>query len=55
MKGQAFDLSGADLDRIASVAQAYCQQGGALSQILVERNNNAVHIGIGSRGTCNIT
>jgi peptidoglycan hydrolase-like protein with peptidoglycan-binding domain len=55
MKGQAFDLSGADLDRIASVAQTYCQQGGALSQILVERTNNAVHIGIGSRGTCNIS
>lgn len=55
MKGEAFDLSGADLDRIASVVQSYCQQGGAIRQILIERVNNAVHVGIGSGGACAIT
>lgn len=48
--GLAFDLSGADLDRIAAVLQAYCRQGGPLRQILVERTNNAVHVGIDSGG-----
>lgn len=55
--GLAFDLSGADLDRIAKVVQGYCQQGGPLRQILVERNNNAVHVGIDGTGSssCQIT
>jgi peptidoglycan hydrolase-like protein with peptidoglycan-binding domain len=52
MKGRAFDLSGADLDRIASVVQSYCRDNGGISQILIETVNNAVHIGIGSTGTC---
>jgi peptidoglycan hydrolase-like protein with peptidoglycan-binding domain len=55
MKGQAIDLSGANLDSIAAVVRTYCQQGGALSQILIERSNNAVHVGIGTRGDCGIT
>jgi hypothetical protein len=56
--GLAFDLSGADLDRIAAVVQGYCQAGGALRQILVERNNRAVHVGLdgtGRSGTCQIS
>jgi peptidoglycan hydrolase-like protein with peptidoglycan-binding domain len=55
MKGQAIDLSGANLDSIAAVVRTYCQQGGAVSQILIERSNNAVHVGIGTRGDCGIT
>lgn len=55
MKGQAIDLSGVNLDSIAAVVRTYCQQGGALSQILIERSNNAVHVGIGTRGNCEIT
>ena len=56
--GLAFDLSGADLGRIAAVLQAYCRQGGALRQILVERTNNAVHVGIdagGRSGECRVS
>jgi hypothetical protein len=48
--GLAFDLSGASLDPIAAVLQGYCRQGGPLRQILVERTNNAVHVGIDSAG-----
>ncbi len=55
MKGQAIDFSGADLDRIAEVVQTYCQSGGTVSQILIERTNNAVHVGIARRGTCKIS
>ena len=55
MKGEAIDLSGANLDSIAAVVQRYCQQGGIISQILIERTNNAVHVGIRSRGNCRIT
>ena len=55
MKGQAIDLSGANLDSIAAVVRTCCQQGGALSQILIELSNNAVHVGIGTRGNCGIT
>ncbi|RZL87349.1 MAG: hypothetical protein EOP82_26505 [Variovorax sp.] len=56
--GLAFDLSRADLDRIAGVVRGYCQQGGPIRQILVERRNGAVHVGIdgsGKRGTCQIS
>ena len=53
--GTAMDLSGADLDRIADVVRGYCQSGGAVSQILIERTNNAVHVGVASRGNCAIT
>jgi hypothetical protein len=48
----AFDLSGADLDRIAAVVRDYCRQGGQLSQIPIERTNNAVHVGVGSVRDC---
>lgn len=51
-RGVAFDLSGADLDRIAGVVREYCRQGGPISQILVERTNNAVHVGVGSVREC---
>lgn len=56
--GLAFDLSGADLDRIAEVVRGYCQRGGSLRQILVERTNKAVHVGIdssGRSGSCQVT
>jgi hypothetical protein len=56
--GLAFDLSGADLDRVAEVVRGYCQRGGPLRQILIERKNNAVHVGIdsaGRSGNCQIT
>ena len=51
-RGVAFDLSGANLDSIAGVVRDYCRRGGAISQILVERTNNAVHVGVGPRNEC---
>lgn len=51
-RGVAFDLSGADLDRIAGVVREYCRQGGPISQILIERTNNAVHVGVGPIREC---
>lgn len=51
-RGVAFDLSGSDLDRIAAVVRDYCRQGGPISQILIERTNNAVHVGVGPVREC---
>ena len=56
--GLAFDLSGADLDRIAAVVAGYCREGGAVRQILIERRNNAVHVGLdadGRSGACAVS
>jgi peptidoglycan hydrolase-like protein with peptidoglycan-binding domain len=56
--GLAFDLSGADLDRIAAVVAGYCREGGAVRQILIERRNNAVHVGLdagGRSGACTVS
>jgi peptidoglycan hydrolase-like protein with peptidoglycan-binding domain len=50
--GTAMDFSGADLDRIADVVRGYCREGGQVSQILIERTNNAVHVGVAGRGGC---
>jgi hypothetical protein len=44
--GKAFDLSGADLNRIAAVVQRYKKDGGSIGQIRIEPVNHAVHIGI---------
>lgn len=54
MRGEAFDLAGADLDRIADVVRGYCAQRGGIRQILIERVNGAVHVQTGSGGTCAI-
>ena len=54
MAGTAMDFSGADLDRIANVVKGYCAAGGVVSQILVERTNNAVHVGLSRAGSCSI-
>ncbi|MBX3606681.1 MAG: peptidoglycan-binding protein [Piscinibacter sp.] len=56
--GFAFDLSGSDLDRIAAVVSGYCREGGAVRQILIERRNNAVHVGLdasGRSGSCAVS
>jgi hypothetical protein len=45
-RGKAFDLAGAPLDQIAAAVRSYQQAGGPISQILIERVNNAVHIGL---------
>lgn len=52
--GLAFDLSGADLGQISGVVRKYCEEHRSLRQILVERTNNAVHVGIGTGGACRI-
>jgi peptidoglycan hydrolase-like protein with peptidoglycan-binding domain len=52
--GTAMDFSGADLNRIASVVKNYCAAGGTVSQILIERKNNAVHVGLAYKGSCSI-
>ncbi len=44
--GKAFDLSGADLDRIAAVVERYKREGGPIGQVRIEPVNHAVHIGI---------
>jgi hypothetical protein len=47
--GKAFDLSSGnpgDLNRIAAVLRQYRQEGGPIRQILIERVNNAVHVGL---------
>ena len=46
IRGKAFDLAGAPLDRIAAAVRRYQQDGGPISQILPEPVNNAVHIGL---------
>lgn len=49
LTGRAFDISGADLDDIANAARKVSQDTSipvSFSQILIERNNNAVHVGI---------
>jgi uncharacterized protein YcbK (DUF882 family) len=51
-RGEAFDLSGAELNRIADVVRGYCRKGGTISQILLEPKNNAVHIGVGPDREC---
>jgi peptidoglycan hydrolase-like protein with peptidoglycan-binding domain len=51
-RGEAFDLSGAELSRIADVVRNYCRRGGSISQILIEPKNNAVHIGVGPNRGC---
>ena len=47
--GKAFDLSSGnpgDLDRIAALLRQYREDGGPIRQILIERVNNAVHVGL---------
>lgn len=47
--GKALDLSSGnpgDLDRIAAVLRQYREDGGPIKQILIERVNNAVHVGL---------
>lgn len=51
-RGEAFDLSGADLNQIANVVRGYCRRGGTISQILLEPKNNAVHVGVGPNREC---
>ncbi len=56
--GLAFDLSGGDLDRIAAAVAGWCREGGAVRQILIERRNNAVHVGLdadGRSGACAVS
>jgi hypothetical protein len=43
---KAFDLAGAPLNSIKTVVKKYRKDGGPVKQILVERVNNCVHIGI---------
>jgi peptidoglycan hydrolase-like protein with peptidoglycan-binding domain len=54
MAGTAMDFSGADLDRIASAVKSYCSAGGVVSQILIERTNGAVHVGVSRKSSCGI-
>ena len=47
--GKAFDLSSgnpAELDLIADTLRQYKEDGGPIRQILIERVNNAVHVGL---------
>ena len=46
LQKKAFDLTGVPLKSIEDIVVKYKKNGGAVSQILVERVNNCVHIGI---------
>lgn len=53
LKGSAFDVSGANIDEIAEAARRVSRDPSIpveFSQVLVERKNNAVHIGVRSVG-----